>query len=151
MTDKHSFLARYRTAFPASRHASRSARAARRLGALTVAVFALTPLAVPAVSPAAAAGRETVPRGHSRTLISAKVIERISKRAVAAELASARLGPGDPALGAGRVRYGLVAYRVLYRTVNAAAGLSAPAAWLPSRLAGRGGCSWSTTATAPPA
>ena len=119
MTDKHPFLARYRTAFPASRHASRSARAARGPTALAVAVLALTQLAASAVSPAAAASRETAPPGHSRTLISATVIDRISKHAVAAELASARLGPRAPALGAGRVRYGLVAYRVLYRTVNA--------------------------------
>jgi hypothetical protein len=39
---------------------------------------------------------------------------------VAAELRNARLGPGDPALGAGAVRYGIVAYRVVYRTVDAA-------------------------------
>jgi dienelactone hydrolase len=140
MTDKHPLLAPYRTAFRASRHASRSARAACRLGALAVAVFALTPLAVPAASPAAAASRQTATPGHSRTLISATVIERISKRAVAAELASARLGRRAPALGAGKVRYGLVAYRVLYRTVNAkgqpvhASGLVAFPAGGPRRL-----------------
>jgi hypothetical protein len=140
MTDKHRLLARYRTAFPATRHAPRSARTARRLAALAVAVLALTPLAAPAVSSAAATGRGTAPPGNSGTLISATVIERISKNAVAAELASARLGPGDPALGAGRVRYGLVAYRVLYRTVNAdgqpvrASGLVAFPSGGPRRL-----------------
>jgi hypothetical protein len=53
-------------------------------------------------------------------LIKATLIARLSERSVAAELRNARLGPGDPALGARAVRYGAAAYRVLYRTVNAA-------------------------------
>lgn len=139
MTDKHPLLAGYRAAIAASRHASR-ARAARMPTALAVVVFALTALAALAVSPASAAGRQTAPPMHGGTLISAKVIERISKPAVAAELASARLGPRAPALGAGGVRYGLVAYRVLYRTVNAegrpvrASGLVAFPSGGPKRL-----------------
>lgn len=135
-----SLMTRYRTAFPACRPASRAAKAARWPAALAVAVLALTLLAAPAVSPAAAAGLQTAPPGNSQPLISATVIERVSKQAVAAELASAELGPRDPALGAGRVRYGVVAYRVLYRTVNAfgrqvlASGLVAFPAGGPQRL-----------------
>jgi hypothetical protein len=38
---------------------------------------------------------------------------------VAAELRNARDEPGTPALGAGMVRYGIDAYRIVYQTVNA--------------------------------
>jgi hypothetical protein len=72
-----------------------------------------------AAAPAAAVGRQPA-TGHTPVLIKATPIAGLSKQSVAAELRNARLGPGDPALGAGAVRYGIVAYRVLYRTVNAA-------------------------------
>ena len=52
-------------------------------------------------------------------LISATPIARLPESAVAAELRNARDEPGTPALGAGMVRYGIDAYRVIYQTVNA--------------------------------
>ncbi len=52
-------------------------------------------------------------------LVSATLLQRISRRSVAGELTHARLGGGDPALGARAVRYGIAAYRVVYDTVTA--------------------------------
>jgi len=143
MIDKHTPAARHTAACPGGRDASRSTRAAFRLGALTVtAVLMVIPAVTLGARAAAspAAGRGGAPAARDRVLISATVIERISEHAVATELASARLGPHDPALGAGRVRYGLVAYRVLYRTVDAdgqpvrASGLVAFPSGGPRRL-----------------
>jgi hypothetical protein len=102
---------------------SNHVRARRRGGALTAAALAVVSaagLSACAVIPAAAAaGRQPAPARPRPVLISATPIARLSERAVAAELSGARLGPGDPALGAGSVRYGIVAYRVVYRTVTA--------------------------------
>jgi hypothetical protein len=71
-------------------------------------------------APAAAqAARRPAPAGQGGVLISATPIARLSRQSVAAELRNARLGPGDPALGAGAVRYGVAAYRVIYRTRTA--------------------------------
>ncbi|HEX6519751.1 MAG TPA: hypothetical protein VF070_06995 [Streptosporangiaceae bacterium] len=53
------------------------------------------------------------------SLVSATLLQRLSAGSVRAELANARLGPGAPALGDGQARYGVAAYRVTYRTVNA--------------------------------
>jgi hypothetical protein len=66
------------------------------------------------VAPSAPAAQDR--RG---TLISATPIARISEPSVAAELRNAREEPGAPAMGAGMVRYGIDAYRVVYQTVNA--------------------------------
>ena len=95
----------------------------RRLGVTAAVALALASsaglCAWGTAAPATAAGRQPA-TGHDPVLISATPIARLSERSVAAELRNARLGPGDPALGAGAVRYGIVAYRVLYRTVDAA-------------------------------
>jgi hypothetical protein len=64
---------------------------------------------------------QTSPRTRvAGTLVSATLLQRLSAASVRSELAAARLAPAAPALGAGAVRYGVVAYRVTYRTVNAA-------------------------------
>jgi hypothetical protein len=87
------------------------------------------------VAPSAPAAQDR--RG---TLISATPIARISEPSVAAELRNAREEPGAPAMGAGMVRYGIDAYRVVYQTVNAtgqpvrASGLVAFPAAGPRRL-----------------
>jgi Secretory lipase len=66
-------------------------------------------------------GRPSAGRG---SLISVHQVARLSRASVAAELAGARIGPGDPALGAEAVRSGIVAYRVVYRTVSLNGGLT---------------------------
>ena len=102
--------------------ARRGSPAGRRLGALAVAGLTLVPAGLgvcAATSQAAAAARHQVPARQESVLIRSIVIARLSKQAVATDLRNARLGPDDPALGAGQARYGIVAYRVLYRTVNA--------------------------------
>jgi hypothetical protein len=63
---------------------------------------------------------QAVPLTKPGTLVSATLLQRLSAASVRSELAAARLAPGAPSLGAGAVRYGVVAYRVTYRTVNAA-------------------------------
>ena len=70
-------------------------------------------------APSSAAGAARPAARDGTELIAASPIARLSEQSVAAELANARLGPGDPPLGAGAVRYGIVADRVLYRTVDA--------------------------------
>ena len=80
--------------------------------------------AAPASAAQAAAGRHPAPPAASAArdrgvLISATPIARLPESAVAAELRNARDEPGTPALGAGMVRYGIDAYRVIYQTVNA--------------------------------
>jgi len=124
MTDKCNLVARRGTGLPGGLGGRRRTGTGRRLGAVAAAALALVSAAGlcawAAVAPAAAAGRQRAPAGHSGVLISATQIARLSERSVAAELRNARLGPGDPALGAAAVRYGVVAYRVVYRTVNAA-------------------------------
>ncbi len=99
----------------------RSTASARWLA--SAAALVLVPLAAlsgcGAASSAAAAERQPAPAGRDGALISAKLIARLSERNVATELRNARLAPGDPALGARAVRYGVIAYRVLYRTVTA--------------------------------
>lgn len=77
---------------------------------------ALAACAAPAPTHASQAHAAQDRRG---TLISATAIARISEPSVAAELRNARDEPGTPALGAEMVRYGVVAYRVVYQTVNA--------------------------------
>jgi hypothetical protein len=116
--------------------ASRRAASARRAVALASSGLVLISLAgilgacaAPASAHAsaahAAAGHRHVapsaPAAQDRrgTLISATPIARISEASVAAELRNARYEPGTPALGAGMVRYGIDAYRVIYQTVNA--------------------------------
>jgi Secretory lipase len=61
-------------------------------------------------------------RGRSGALVSFRRIAVLSRHAVAAELAAARMAPGDPALGAGQVRSGVAAYRVVYRTTGLSGG-----------------------------
>lgn len=74
------------------------------------------------------------------TLVSAALLQRVSSRSVRTELDQARLAPGAPALGGAVVRYGVDAYRVSYRTVDAtgrpvvATGLVALPAGGPARL-----------------
>jgi hypothetical protein len=58
-------------------------------------------------------------RDQEGTLVSATLLQQVSEKSVRAELAGARLAPGAPALGGGEVRYGVDAYRVTYRTVDA--------------------------------
>ncbi len=112
--------------------ASRRAAPARRAVALASSGLALISLAgvlgacaAPAPEAQATAGHRHVapsaPAAQDRrgTLISATPIARISEASVAAELRNARDEPGTPALGAGMVRYGIDAYRVIYQTVNA--------------------------------
>lgn len=142
MTDKHDLPARQADAPPGSRGPRRSTISGRRLGAVAAAALALVSAlglsAWAAASPAATADRQPAPTGPGLVLIKATPIARLSERSVAAELRNARLGPGDPALGAGAVRYGVVAYRVLYRTVNAA-GQPTRATGLVAFPAGRTG------------
>jgi Secretory lipase len=125
-----------------SRGPRRSTTGGRRLGAVAAAALALVSAAGlsawTAASPAAAAGRQPAPTGPGPVLIKATPIARLSERSVAAELQNARLAPGDPTLGAGAVRYGIVAYRVLYRTINAA-GQPARASGLVAFPAGHTG------------
>ena len=132
-------------------------RARRRGGALTAAALAVISAAglsaCAVIPPAAAAGRQPAPSRPRPVLISATPIARLSERAVAAELRGARLGPGDPALGAGSVRYGIVAYRVVYRTVTAlgrptrASGVSG---WRRCQLSSGTTRSGTTSVTCPP-
>lgn len=61
----------------------------------------------------------STPVARDGTLVSATLLQRLSAASVRAELATARLGPGAPALGGGEVRYGVDAYRVAYRTTDA--------------------------------
>lgn len=74
------------------------------------------------------------------TLVSATLLQRVPAKSVRTELAKARLAPGAPALGGGEARYGVDAYRVMYRTEDAngrpvvASGLVA----FPSAAAGPG-------------
>ena len=53
------------------------------------------------------------------TLVSATLLQQVSAKSVRTELAGARFAPGAPALGGGEARYGVDAYRVTYRTVDA--------------------------------
>jgi hypothetical protein len=137
--------------------ASRPAASARRAVALASSGLvlislagALSACAAPASAHAsaahAAAGRRYVApsalaaQDRRGTLISATAIARISEPSVAAELRNARDEPGTPAMGAGMVRYGIDAYRVIYQTVSAsgqpvrASGLVAFPAGGPRRL-----------------
>lgn len=94
--------------------------------ALVSLAGALAAGAAPTLAAAAAAHGHAAPPARSAardgrgTLVSATPIARIPESSVAAELRSARYAPGDPVLGAGMVRYGVVAYRVVYQTVTAA-------------------------------
>jgi hypothetical protein len=116
--------------------ASRPAASARRTVALASSGLALISIAgvlaacaAPAAAHAPAAHAvadhryvaPSAPAAQDRrgTLISATTIARISEPSVAAELRNARQEPGTPAFGAGMVRYGVDAYRVVYQTVNA--------------------------------
>ena len=130
MNDRHP-----RLRIPRARHdragASRRAASARRAVALASSGLVLISLAgvlgacaAPASAAQAAAGRHQAPPAASAArdrgvLISATPIARLPESAVAAELRNARDEPGTPALGAGMVRYGIDAYRVIYQTVNA--------------------------------
>jgi hypothetical protein len=123
LTDKCNLVARRGTSLPGGLGRRRRTGTGRRLGTVAAAALALVSaagLCAWATTPAAATGHQRAQAGHSGVLISAIQIARLSERSVAAELRHARLGPGDPALGAGAVRSGIVAYRVLYQTVNAA-------------------------------
>ena len=123
MTDKRNLAARRAAGLPGGRGTCRGTSTGRRHGATATVALVLASAAglcaLGTAAPATAAGRQPA-AGHDPVLISATLIARLSERSVAAELRNARLGPGDPALGAGAVRSGIVAYRVLYRTVNAA-------------------------------
>lgn len=72
--------------------------------------------------------------------VSAKLVQRLSAAKVRAELNAARAEPGGPVLGGGAVRYGVAAYDVRYRTVDAdgqpvvASGLVAFPGRGPARL-----------------
>jgi len=111
--------------------ASRRAASARRAVALASSGLVLISLAgvlgacaARASAARAAAGRRPASPAASAArdrgaLISATPIARLPESAVAAELRNARDEPGTPALGAGMVRYGIDAYRVIYQTVNA--------------------------------
>jgi len=124
MTDKCNLAARRGTGLPSGLGGRRRTGPGRRLGAVAAAALALVSAAglcaCAGAAPATAAGRQRALAGHRGVLISATQIARLSEPSVTAELRNARLGPGDPALGAGAVRSGVVAYRVLYRTVNTA-------------------------------
>jgi hypothetical protein len=67
-------------------------------------------------SPSPSSHRQSSREG---TLVSAALLQRVSSKSVRTELDGARLAPGAPALGGGEVRYGVDAYRVSYRTVDA--------------------------------
>jgi hypothetical protein len=104
--------------------ASRRAASARRAVSLASSGLVLISLAGVLGACAAPAGRHPAPPAASAArdrgvLISATPIARLPESAVAAELRNARDEPGTPALGAGMVRYGIDAYRVIYQTVNA--------------------------------
>ncbi|HET9973410.1 MAG TPA: hypothetical protein VFQ68_34620 [Streptosporangiaceae bacterium] len=105
--------------------APRPAASVRRAVALASSGLVLISLAGVLSACGAAAGRHPAPpaasaaRDQRGVLISATPIARLPKSAVAAELRNARYEPGTPALGAGMVRYGIDAYRVIYQTVNA--------------------------------
>jgi hypothetical protein len=123
MTDKHNLAACRAAGLPGGRGTRRGTSTGRRLrvvAAVALALVSAAGLCAAGAAASAAAGGRQPTIGHSPILIKATPIARLSERSVAAELRDARLGPGDPALGAGAVRYGMVAYRVLYRTVNAA-------------------------------
>jgi hypothetical protein len=124
MTGTHDLPPHRDDASPSGRGPHRgtiTGRPLRAVAAAAVAVVLAAGLgAWAAAPPAAAAGGPPASTGSGPVLIKATPIARLSERSVAAELRNARLGPGDPALGAGAVRYGVVAYRVLYRTVDAA-------------------------------
>ena len=131
MTDKHNLAARRITGSPGELDPRRSPSASRRIGVVAVVALALglaAGLGAGGAAASTAAASRQPATGHDPVLISATPITRLSERSAAAELRHARLGPGDPALGAGTVRYGVVVYRVLYRTVNAAG--------LPTRASG---------------
>jgi len=141
MTEKHNLEARRITGSPGELSPRHSTITGRRIGAVAAAAIALVSMAGlsawTAASSAAAAGRPPASAGPN-VLIKATPIARLPERSVAAELRHARLGPGDPALGAAAVRSGIVAYRVLYRTVNAA-GQPTRASGLVAFPAGRTG------------
>ncbi len=67
----------------------------------------------------AAAPAKATANKEEGTLVSATLLQRVSEQSVRTELAGARFAPGAPALGGGDVRYGVDAYRVTYRTVDA--------------------------------
>ena len=67
----------------------------------------------------ATAQAKTTTNKEEGTLVSATLLQRVSEQSVRTELAGARFAPGAPALGGGDVRYGVDAYRVTYRTVDA--------------------------------
>lgn len=87
-----------------------------RITAGALAVLAITTVSSCGVSASARAAHRPLPPQRGGTLISATLVAALPAARVAAELAHARLGPGDPALGARTVRYGIAAYRVVYRT-----------------------------------
>ena len=68
---------------------------------------------------AKATAQATATGNKEGTLVSATLLQRVPEKSVRTELAGARLAPGAPALGGGDVRYGVDAYRVTYRTVDA--------------------------------
>jgi Secretory lipase len=83
--------------------------------------------AVLTLAASAAGARNAVPdRGsavadgrYHNVLISDQVIARLSAADARAELDAARIEPGAPALGGQSARYGITAYRVAYRTIDA--------------------------------
>ena len=73
-----------------------------------------------APGPAPGHGISLAGKRYRNVLISDQMIGRLSAADVRAELGNARIGPGEPALGGRFARYGLVAYRVIYGTTDAA-------------------------------
>jgi hypothetical protein len=91
-----------------------------RGAAMAVIVTALPTLMLPACATAVAAGHTAVPPAEGpHVLVSDQVIARMPASSVRAELDSARIAPGAPALGGSHVRYGITVYRVAYRTTDA--------------------------------
>ena len=101
---------------------------------------ALLALACAVGFPPVATAVDGHPRQTARgALVSFRRIAVLPRRAVAAELAAARIAPGDPALGATQVRSGVAAYRVVYRTSGLSGGtvLASGLVAFPTRGAGR--------------
>ena len=82
-------------------------------------LLALTLTVATGAALAAAPPRRSDPSAARRgSVIGYRKIAVLSRRAVAAELAQARIAPGDPVLGASQVRSGIAVYRVVYRTAG---------------------------------
>src|SRR5438034_7630161 len=88
-------------------------------GATGVAAVLAAAGLMASATPANARGQDRSTSPAEGSLVSATLVQRLLAASVRCELSTARPEPGGPVLGSGAVRYGMAAYDVRYRTVDA--------------------------------